>query len=573
LVTVLRKNKVEADRNWHGEDAGARRSGRINPGSIIRWVAVPSVGTAIGLWLVGTMAGLSSVGATLPTGTGGLQQTLLMPGSLTQANPLKQHFQTSTAPFVLANVHGAEQALHDHSPECGDSCFKLASVETHAEKSSRLVATAAPAQPVVIAGNTIVSHTKDRFERMEAALSPSRLAAAFAGTAKPQATAGAAARPVISNAAPVVEASLTPPNKVVASLTNDMAGDMAGLSDQSYETASLPSADAAPAAERFARVDPGSVVVQTAPQPMRFGAATATETPDPSQLALALVKSMPVDDEAFASPLPIEESSADVAVAPSKTLPEKPGDVASLPDALSDDVPLPTQRPQLDNAPAPKSAQQEPKPVEQPKAVQPPKAVQQTKPVQLAAKPAPQTRQGKPGNGGDVLAYARPDTPSGGLGQAFKNLFSGPRGGTSGAGNGVAVYDISAKTVYLPDGQRLEAHSGLGAMVDQPRYVDQKDRGPTPPNTYDLTLRETRFHGVEAIRLTPVGGKAKYNRVGLLAHTYMLRGGRAESNGCVVFKDYNRFLAAFKKGKVTRLVVVPRLNGSPTQVASNARGV
>jgi hypothetical protein len=348
----------------------------------------------------------------------------------------------------------------------------------------------------------------------------------------------------------------------MASLTNDMAG----VSDQSYETASLPSAAPAPAAERFARVDSGSVVVQTAPQPMRFGAPAATETPDPSQLALALVKSMPVDDEAFASPLPIEESSADVAVSPSETLPQKPGDIASLPDALSDDVPLPTQRPQLDNAPAPKSMQQPPKVVEQPK------AVQQTKPVQLAAKPAPQTRQGKPGNG-DVLAYARPDTPSGGLGQAFKNLFSGPRGGTSGAGNGVAVYDISAKTVYLPDGQRLEAHSGLGAMVDQPRYVDQKDRGPTPPNTYDLTLRETRFHGVEAIRLTPVGGKAKYNRVGLLAHTYMLRGGRAESNGCVVFKDYNRFLAAFKKGKVTRLVVVPRLNGSPTQVASNARGV
>ena len=508
------------------------------------------------------MAGLSSVGATLPTATGSLQQTLLMPGSLTQANPLKQHFQTSTAPFVLANVHGAEQALHDHSPECGDSCFKLASVETHAEKSSRLVAVAAPAQPAVTAGHTIVSQTKDRFERMEAALSPSRIAAAFAGKAKPQETANAAARPVISSVAPVVEASLTPSNKVMASLTNDMAG----VSDQSYETASLPSAAPAPAAERFARVDSGSVVVQTAPQPMRFGAPAATETPDPAQLALALVKSMPVDDEAFASPLPIEESSADVAVSPSETLPQKPGDIASLPDALSDDVPLPTQRPQLDNAPAPKSMQQPPKVVEQPK------AVQQTKPVQLAAKPAPQTRQGKPGNG-DVLAYARPDTPSGGLGQAFKNLFSGPRGGTSGAGNGVAVYDISAKTVYLPDGQRLEAHSGLGAMVDQPRYVDQKDRGPTPPNTYDLTLRETRFHGVEAIRLTPVGGKAKYNRVGLLAHTYMLRGGRAESNGCVVFKDYNRFLAAFKKGKVTRLVVVPRLNGSPTQVASNARGV
>ncbi|UDL88784.1 DUF2778 domain-containing protein [Mesorhizobium sp. PAMC28654] len=505
------------------------------------------------------MAGLSSVGASLPT-TGSLQQTLLMPGSLTQANPLKQHFKTSTAPFVLANVHGAEQALHDHSPECGDSCFKLASVETHAEKSSRLVA--APAQPVVTAGNTIVTPTKDRFERMEAALSPSRIAAAFAGTAKPRAT-NAAVQPVISTVAPVVEASLTPSNKVLANTVVASLSDDTG--DQSYETASLPSAAVAPAAERFARVDSDFVVVQTAPQPMRFGAPAATDTPDPSQLALALVKSMPVDDEAFASPLPIEESSADVAVSTSQTLPQKPGDVASLPDALSDDVPLPTQRPQLDNAPAPKSVQQPPKVVEQPK------AVPQTKPMQLAAKPAPQTRQGKPGSG-DVLAYARPDTPSGGLGQAFKNLFSGPRGGIGGAGNGVAVYDISAKTVYLPDGQRLEAHSGLGVMVDQPRYVDQKDRGPTPPNTYDLTLRETRFHGVEAIRLTPVGGRAKYNRVGLLAHTYMLSGGRAESNGCVVFKDYGRFLAAFKKGNVTRLVVVPRLNGSLTQVASMARG-
>ncbi len=229
------------------------------------------------------MAGLSSVGASLPTATGSLQQTLLMPGSLTQANPLKQHFKTSTAPFVLANVHGAEQALHDHSPECGDSCFKLASVETHTEKSSRLVAAAAPAQPVVTAGNTIVSQTKDRFERMEAALSPSRIAAAFAGKAKPQETANAAARPVISSIAPVVEASLTPSDKVVASLSNDMTG----LSDQSYDTASLPSAAEAPAAERFARLDPGSVVVQTAPQPMRFGAPAATETPDPSQLALA----------------------------------------------------------------------------------------------------------------------------------------------------------------------------------------------------------------------------------------------------------------------------------------------
>ncbi len=154
-------------------------------------------------------------------------------------------------------------------------------------------------------------------------------------------------------------------------------------------------------------------------------------------------------------------------------------------------MPLPTRRPQHD-APQPKAVEQD-KPAQQPKIVQQ-KPAPQAKPVQQARQPA---RQGR--DGGDVLAYAKPDTPSGGLGQAFRNLFNGPNPG-SGAGHGVAVYDISAKTVYMPDGQRLEAHSGLGAMVDQPRYVHVKDRGPTPPNTYNLSLRESRFHGVEALQ-------------------------------------------------------------------------
>ena len=34
-----------------------------------------------------------------------------------------------------------------------------------------------------------------------------------------------------------------------------------------------------------------------------------------------------------------------------------------------------------------------------------------------------------------------------------------------------AVYDISAHMVYLPDGTKLEAHSGLGSKLDDPRYV------------------------------------------------------------------------------------------------------
>ena len=133
-----------------------------------------------------------------------------------------------------------------------------------------------------------------------------------------------------------------------------------------------------------------------------------------------------------------------------------------------------------------------------------------------------------------------------------------------------AVYDISAHTVYLPGGERLEAHSGLGEMLDDPRYVHAKDRGPTPPNVYDLALRGELFHEVRAIRLNPVGGDSMYGRDGMLAHSYML-GPNGQSNGCVSFKDYPAFLHAYLKGEVDRLVVVPHLGNTSWRTAS-ARG-
>ena len=70
-----------------------------------------------------------------------------------------------------------------------------------------------------------------------------------------------------------------------------------------------------------------------------------------------------------------------------------------------------------------------------------------------------------------------------------------------------AVYDISARAVYLPNGTKLEAHSGLGGLMDNPAYVDQRMVGATPPNVYDLKPREKLFHGVAALRMTPVGRK------------------------------------------------------------------
>jgi hypothetical protein len=123
-----------------------------------------------------------------------------------------------------------------------------------------------------------------------------------------------------------------------------------------------------------------------------------------------------------------------------------------------------------------------------------------------------------------------------------------------------AVYDISAHMVYMPDGTKLEAHSGLGSMLDDPRHVRERMRGPTPPHIYDLAMRESLFHGVAALRLKPVGGEeAIFGRSGLLAHTYML-GPNGDSNGCVSFKNYNAFLEAYKEQRVKRLVVVAHLD-------------
>ena len=126
-----------------------------------------------------------------------------------------------------------------------------------------------------------------------------------------------------------------------------------------------------------------------------------------------------------------------------------------------------------------------------------------------------------------------------------------------------AVYDISARAVYLPNGTKLEAHSGLGSLMDNPAYVDKRMVGSTPPNVYDLKPRERLFHGVAALRMTPVGENETHGRTGLLVHSYLL-GPNGDSNGCVSIKEYDKFLNAYQNGEVRRLVVVPSLQGGLT---------
>ncbi|MCX8281845.1 DUF2778 domain-containing protein [Phyllobacterium sp. 0TCS1.6C] len=182
----------------------------------------------------------------------------------------------------------------------------------------------------------------------------------------------------------------------------------------------------------------------------------------------------------------------------------------------------------------------------------------------MGAVPLPVTRPRRAtGAPATALAYAAPDSGITDVTPRYRE----PEAPATASGR-TAVYSIEDKTVFMPNGERLEAHSGLGPMLDNPRYVHKKMRGATPPHTYNLTMREALFHGVEAIRLNPVDPRKIFGRDGLLAHTYML-GPRGDSNGCLVFKNYKRFLAAFKRGEVRQLVVVARLpGGTSSRIAS-----
>ena len=179
---------------------------------------------------------------------------------------------------------------------------------------------------------------------------------------------------------------------------------------------------------------------------------------------------------------------------------------------------------------------------------------------EAATKPArrPKVEQAEP----EALAFAKPDRPADP--KPFNKLFKRQ--------DKVAIYDIAAATVYMPDGSKLEAHSGIGKMADNPKYVHVRNSGPTPPNTYKLTMRESRFYGVEAIRMTPLTKQPMHGRDGFLTHSYLLRSRRPESHGCVAFANYPQFLKAFKQGKVTHLVVVPSLKDASVPKARTQRG-
>lgn len=287
----------------------------------------------------------------------------------------------------------------------------------------------------------------------------------------------------------------------------------------------------------------------------RTAAATA---PAPMQTAALDAEAQPAAPEAQPPESPAEEASAAPEV---PTPPRRPAELKSLADRMA--PPAPMRQAALPATPDPAAAPADNRSFfekvfggagAEPQQAAPPQPAptgrnarrqQQQAPTQALAY-APQESTG--GLFGALTSPAAPAAPG-------TNVAVGP---APRAGDGTAVYDISAHTVYMPDGTRLEAHSGLGPHLDDPRFVHIRMKGPTPPSVYALSPREALFHGVEALRLTPIGGNSIFGRAGLLAHTYML-GPKGDSNGCVSFRDYGSFLQAYKRGAVRRLVVVARM--------------
>jgi hypothetical protein len=218
------------------------------------------------------------------------------------------------------------------------------------------------------------------------------------------------------------------------------------------------------------------------------------------------------------------------------------GLVLAKPETEEEEVALPSQIPLPEARPLIETVATDQKPAEE--------------------KPLARRNRDKTEDGKDV-AYAKPDR------SLFGDMFKSKASDTAWPGKGtkVAIYDVSNATVYLPDGTTLRAHSGIGSMRDNPRYEHVIMRGPTPAGIYRLSMREKRFYGVEAIRMTSIDGRDPKNRTGLLTHTNLLRGQKG-SHGCVAFQNYQPFLRAFKRGQITMIVVVPELPSSRTQLAA-----
>jgi len=318
----------------------------------------------------------------------------------------------------------------------------------------------------------------------------------------------------------------------------------------------------APVARRFASI---SVRPAARPEPPIIDAPETV----PAEPALSFLERFAAASPQAVAPAPVPEEPARIAVAP-KPEPLKLAEASKMKDAPRE---MAKETPKVPSTDAAREASREAKmqlaSASPAQPDEPPTGISKFRDMAQRAKNAilslggerhsiTEKLWGKEGSRNPVLAYASADAGSvtGSIAPREQNPMLG---GSPPYDRDTAVYDITAHTVYLPDGTKLEAHSGLGSSLDDPHSSRVRMRGVTPPHIYTLKPREALFHGVAALRLTPIGGEdAIFGREGLLAHSYML-GPNGDSNGCVSFRDYNAFLSAYHNQGIRKLAVVARV--------------
>lgn len=75
-------------------------------------------------------------------------------------------------------------------------------------------------------------------------------------------------------------------------------------------------------------------------------------------------------------------------------------------------------------------------------------------------------------------------------------------------------------------------------------------------------MRECLFHGVEAIRACGLGQDVRSKR-----HPDVSCLRRVPATPRIAFANYPQFLKAFKRGEVTKMIVVPPVGELPTYLA------
>ena len=403
---------------------------------------------------------------------------------------------------------------------------------------------------------------------------PTDIASKYDDASNSASASRVAEAPVVDEAHVVAEAAKVAPTAIVPNPYGAMLRDLRSRSR-------VASASPAPIAE-----------------PEAVGVAPAASLPaiEPSKPVAALPAMLSVPPKAPAASLQIAEKAAESAPLPPRRPTKLRRDVPKLANVEDRRAPVRLAAPRVEpriapQVAAPQVAPQVAAPLIAPRVAIPqvaqrqqPTVAQRTRPLSrrearrearrmaLATPPADnrsffEKLFGLSQPSGSALGYASAES---GVSSAARSIASASSPAARNNGGGsyasarldryTAIYDISAHTVYLPNGARLEAHSGLGQQLDDPRSVHIRMRGATPPHLYDLTLRESLFHGVQALRLNPIGGGGIYGRGGLLAHTYML-GPNGDSNGCVSFEELPSFPAGLsKRGNSAPLAVVASLN-------------